>query len=85
MILHTGYFCERYRTALFLPFSDSLYDSDNDNGNANNDDDDDDDDDDDETDLVVSHSPFFYWQLLTAASRHWTTSVNDVHITVILS
>lgn len=44
-----------------------------------------DDDDDDETDLVVPHSRRFYWQLLTTASRHWTTSVNDIHVTVILS
>lgn len=76
MILHAGYFYERYRIALFLPSSTN----------------------DDATtmitttttttmttDLVVLYSPLFYWQLLTAASRHWTISVNDVHITVILS
>jgi len=76
MILHAGYFYERYRMALFLRSSTN----------------------DDATtmttttttttmttDLVVLYSPLFYWQLLTAASRHWTISVNDVHITVILS
>lgn len=37
------------------------------------------------TKLISSHSPLFYWQLLTAvASRNWTTSMNDVHVTVIL-
>jgi len=49
----------------FLIFAN---DGNNDNGNDNND------DDDDETDFVVSHSPFFYWQLLTTASRNWMTA-----------
>lgn len=68
MILHAGCFSKWCGPALF-----SL-------SPANNDDD----DDDDEIDLVVPHSRRFYWQLLTTASRHWT-SVNDIHVTVILS
>lgn len=79
MILHVEYFYEPDRSSLFLFSSTNDVDNDYDNDN------DDDDDADDKTDLVVSHSSLFYWQLLTAASRHWITSMNNVHIIVILS